>query len=591
MVATMMEAAFRSALLGAVIWAGMRILRVQGARTRKAVWVAVLLAALAMPLVMQWQALKISPPVASQRMTRTVRAIPHHITSLVLPSRPGSAPSVKVAQIDWRAAVIGGATTIYVAVAALLTLRLLIGAALAWRLWLRAKRVPANWAAGVRIRVTDSITMPVAVGSGILLPSAAKEWDQTRLETVIAHEQSHVHQGDFYIQFLAGLHTALFWFSPLSWWLQRELSELGEAISDEAGLQQADDRSSYAELLLEFARSSDRDLAGVAMARSGNIHRRIERILSEASLGTVFTWKRGLALAALLVPLVALTAGLTLSSTGAEPVMAFQDTPVPPRSPAAPVPPAASVSRAAAIAPAPLEPPPAPATPKPVETNWSWFSDSPGESYAIVAGSRLTIMNGTNSDAERARFSQSKIHGDYIWFRRGGKSYTIDDPALVRRAEDLFRTQEELGRQQASLGEQQAKLGELQAKLGQEQAAVTIPAPEMEKKLAVLEAEIDAARTRMRSLKNQHVQQDDLSAIQEKLGAMQEELGAAQGRLGELQGQLGEKQGKLGEEQGKLGELQGKLGEQQAKLAEEATKKLKSLIDQAVRDGKARPVD
>jgi beta-lactamase regulating signal transducer with metallopeptidase domain len=589
MLATMIEAAFRSFVLGAVIWAGLRILGIQGERTRKAVWLAVLSAAVLMPLTMQWQTLKVSPPVASREVTRAVRAVPHRVVRLLAQDKPVFAPAADASQLDWRAAVIGGAMTVYAAVAVLMALRLLIGAVLALRLWLRAKPFPADWAIGARIRFSAEIKMPVTVGSGVLLPAAAREWDEKRLRTVIAHERCHVSEGDFYFQILAGLHTALFWFSPLSWWLQRELSDLSETISDEAGLQQAEDRPAYAELLLEFARNSDRHLAGVAMARSGNIGRRIERVLSEVDLGAVFTWKRGLALAAVLLPLVAVSAGLTFSSSGAEPATAFQSAPVAPPPVVAPVPPA--LAPRAAVPPARPEPPSAPTPPEMAETNWSWFSDSSGESYAIVTDGQLTIMNGSSSDADRIRRYQSKIHGDYIWFRRSGKSYIIADSGLVGRAKDLFRPQEELGRQQASLGEQQAKLGELQANLGREQAEASIPAPEMEQRLAALEAQIDAMRTRMKSLKNQRVQQDDVNAIQEKLAAMQEQLGAAQGKLGEVQGELGEKQGRLGDEQAKLGELQSKLGEQQAKFAEEATKKLKNLIDQAFRDGKAKPAD
>jgi len=35
---------------------------------------------------------------------------------------------------------------------------------------------------------------------------------------------------------LAGLYAAVFWFSPLGWWLKRKLSDLGEAISDRPAL-------------------------------------------------------------------------------------------------------------------------------------------------------------------------------------------------------------------------------------------------------------------------------------------------------------------------------------------------------------------
>jgi beta-lactamase regulating signal transducer with metallopeptidase domain len=56
---------------------------------------------------------------------------------------------------------------------------------------------------------------------------------------VLAHEGSHVRQRDFYLQLLAGFYTAITWFSPLGWWLKHKLSELSEAISDRAGLEES----------------------------------------------------------------------------------------------------------------------------------------------------------------------------------------------------------------------------------------------------------------------------------------------------------------------------------------------------------------
>jgi hypothetical protein len=58
----------------------------------------------------------------------------------------------------------------------------------------------------------------------------------------------------------------------------------------------------------------------------------------------------------------------------------------------------------------------------------------------------------------------------------------------------------------------------------------------------------------------------------------------SQEELADLEGQLGEQQGKLGEEQGRLGEEQGRL-------AREADRKAKAIIDESLKNGKARPVD
>jgi beta-lactamase regulating signal transducer with metallopeptidase domain len=170
----------------------------------------------------------------------------------------------------------------YLLVSAIFLLRLFVGLALALRIWHRAEATSvlldprAN-----EVRISNDIQTPVTIGSSIILPASYEEWDQHKLHMVLAHERSHVHQGDFYLQFIAGVYASLFWFSPLGWWLKKEISDLGEAISDRAALKEAQSRATYAEVLVEFAAIPRRPLAGVAMARSSNIRRRVDRLLIE----------------------------------------------------------------------------------------------------------------------------------------------------------------------------------------------------------------------------------------------------------------------------------------------------------------------
>ena len=153
----------------------------------------------------------------------------------------------------------------------------------------RANRQPAGlrWPAFVSAPARAS-PRPVNIGSGILLPADYASWDEEKLRIVLAHERSHIRQGDFYLQLLAGFYASLFWFSPLGWWLKRKLSELGEAISDRAGLEEAASRSSYAQLLLEFAALPRPTLTGVAMARTSHLSQRIERLLNESTFRQAF---------------------------------------------------------------------------------------------------------------------------------------------------------------------------------------------------------------------------------------------------------------------------------------------------------------
>ena len=54
---------------------------------------------------------------------------------------------------------------------------------------------------------------------------------------------------------IALLHRAIFWFSPLSWWLPAHIAELAEQASDEAALSGGADRNHYARTLFGFFRN------------------------------------------------------------------------------------------------------------------------------------------------------------------------------------------------------------------------------------------------------------------------------------------------------------------------------------------------
>ncbi len=190
-------------------------------------------------------------------------------------------------------------------------LRLVFALAASIRIWVGAKPVDGlratNIPSSIPIRASRQIASPVNIGSGILLPAGYESWDDEKLHVVLAHEYAHIQQRDYYLQLLAGIYAACTWFSPLGWWLKRKLSELGEAISDHAGLEAAVSPSAYAELLLEFAASPRLTLSGVAMANSSNLSQRIERLLNESSFRQTFAGGRRV-LVSLMIPAVLIAA-------------------------------------------------------------------------------------------------------------------------------------------------------------------------------------------------------------------------------------------------------------------------------------------
>ena len=358
MIAIVLEAALRGMGLAAIVGLGLSLLRVSNVPMRKAAWTLVLLASLAMPALMRWPALtRLTGPFAwSIPVPATHRAAPLPTPEplVVTPAISYTAATSAVQQTDSAATtpivavdltepapVASNAPAvlvtprrqfhwpplqqtlawIYLAVSGALLLRLFIGLAVALRLWSKAEPVSPLIAPEPHVRVSSGITSPVTIGSGIVLPADFLGWDRQKLRMVLAHEQSHVRQLDFYLQLLAGLYTAIFWFSPLGWYLRSTLSSLGEAIGDRAGLEAAANRTHYAQVVLEFAAMPRQSLPGVAMARSGNLARRVESMLDESHLRRAFAEGRRRALASLLLipaALFAVTALVRVSSAEAQ---------------------------------------------------------------------------------------------------------------------------------------------------------------------------------------------------------------------------------------------------------------------------------
>lgn len=139
-----------------------------------------------------------------------------------------------------------------------------------------------------RLAESDLVSVPVTLGvlrPAILLPPYWRKWDEATLRAVVAHEMSHIARRDALTQRLALMHRAIFWFSPLAWWLTRALADAAEEASDEAALIAGADRAFYAETLIGFFAALSQNSRrvywqGVSMAAPGQADRRVDRILN-----------------------------------------------------------------------------------------------------------------------------------------------------------------------------------------------------------------------------------------------------------------------------------------------------------------------
>jgi beta-lactamase regulating signal transducer with metallopeptidase domain len=327
MLALLIESALRLLLLGGAVWLGLKLFRVRNPHVQMTVWSVVLIASLAMPLFMHCVTVPLPASPSPAPLARLVGASADFAPAVLSPlpvleaSRPstGAAPAPQpmlqptapaphpghtARALDWRLA----ATAIYLAVAAVLLSRLLVGLALTWRLARSARPIAEAWAAGFNVRVSDAVGVPVTFGSTILLPPEYAQWDRAKRRAVLSHEGSHVAHGDFYLLLLAALNRAVFWFSPFAWWQLTRLAELAEAISDDAAIAALDDRPSYAGILLDVARKAQHAPPALAMARPQTVRRRVEHILAATTLPASVGWRARTLIALALLPVVALSA-------------------------------------------------------------------------------------------------------------------------------------------------------------------------------------------------------------------------------------------------------------------------------------------
>jgi beta-lactamase regulating signal transducer with metallopeptidase domain len=326
MILLLLESALRSAILGLVVWSIVKALHIENPHIKMTAWTVVLAASLAIPLAPHWRptifsaplpavwpaeqlldALVESPYAASDALSPAMAASEPIATPAAAPKTAAPAASRKGAGLGASITAAAIAAAVYPCGVAILSLRLLAGLCLTWRLRRRAAPLTSAWTAGSDVRVSKEITAPVTFGRTILLPAECANWSPARRLAVLAHERSHAAQGDFYVLLLAAAHRAAFWFSPFSWWLLTEMAETAELISDDAAVEAMGDRPGYAEILLDFARSGRRAPAGVGMARTHASAQRVERLLSASAIPTRPGAAKRLLIAAALAPLAAVS--------------------------------------------------------------------------------------------------------------------------------------------------------------------------------------------------------------------------------------------------------------------------------------------
>ena len=292
------EWAIRSSALIVSGMALLAALRVKDSWVRSAVWTAALCGSVAMPLLSV--AVGKSPAVALPRLSAPSSPEPAApIAATAPPARLQT--SAAAPGFDWART----AVALYGVVALGLLLRLAIG------IWVGARLSRFSRLAG-DFRDSDQLSGPVTIGivhPRIVLPADWREWDRQKLDAVLAHERSHIRRGDPAWQMLSALHRALLWFSPMAWYLHKQVVRTAEDACDDAAVNQTRDQVKYAEVLLEFVQRGVGPAGwSVPMARYGRPEARIQRVLDGARFSAGLSPLRKGLIVTIAVPLAALVA-------------------------------------------------------------------------------------------------------------------------------------------------------------------------------------------------------------------------------------------------------------------------------------------
>jgi hypothetical protein len=316
MLQLILEFIVKAGLIAGAAAAVLRIMKVRTAAARHAVWAGVVVVMLLLPAGLAWGPkayLRVLPGVTNQpAAVATVPGMPVNRTPM--PQLGVSFSNAHPAS-PWPELALG----LYLLGLGALLVRLTIGTVRARTLARRAVHRDG--------RLTSaSCAAPVTVGwfhPVVLLPENWIQWSPAQIQAVWTHELAHARRRDPLVQWLALFNRAVFWFHPVAWWIERQLSALAEEACDAAVVKAGHDPREYAECLLYMARSVMQAGArlDLGMAMPGSfLSQRLRKILEDAPVPRASRARMACAVAACAVLSAALAAGTLAHAPRREPL-------------------------------------------------------------------------------------------------------------------------------------------------------------------------------------------------------------------------------------------------------------------------------
>ncbi|WP_395090532.1 M56 family metallopeptidase [Armatimonas sp.] len=230
------------------------VLRRASGRLKHGVWCTALLALVLLPLTL------LAPPLLSVtvRTHPPAPSLPQGRGEAVIATTTSVTPQVPAPResesFPWESLLTVG---YFIGVGGLLG-RLLLDRAQLFNLARRATLASSvHFPCDFPVHLSPAVPTPLAAGgrTGVLLPDSAHDWDTERRHVILLHEAAHLRRLDHITLPLALSLQAAWWFHPLVWLAISRFRTAAEAACDEAVVAAGVSPSTYAEHLLETAKS------------------------------------------------------------------------------------------------------------------------------------------------------------------------------------------------------------------------------------------------------------------------------------------------------------------------------------------------
>ncbi len=474
----------------------------------------------------------------------------------------------------------------------------------------------------IRLLICNDIDSPVTAGwwkPVVLIPAAlAMRLTPDVVEALLAHELAHIKRHDYAMNLLQSAIEAVLFFHPAVWWLSKQIRIERENIADDLAAEILGEPRRLAVALAALGEFQTSVPSLTPAAQGGNLMSRIKRLMKPNQ--HVLHWKMSAVLFSL---------ALVCLSVYAREKTVTEETPISESSIAEAADAASDISDVHAIdmsgksdvvirgenvsiaeSDDALE----------VEADSVDVSPRSGKnrlSYAVVtAGKEGFMMSGSTDDIGAIKKARKNLSSDFLWFRRAGKAYVVQDPTVLAEVRDAWKDSSKISDKMELLSAKMdvhsnvmesisAKMqdvsngGESQSnamkKLSSDLQNIGSQQEDIGRQMEVLGNQIAEAKTpsqREALDKKMHLQSNKMAALDEKMKSLQTLMDMQSSQLDrKLQplDALSKEMDIAAKPMEPLSKQMDVLGKQLEVLTKLADKKVVGIIEKALHDGQAVP--